>query len=304
MLLSIIIPVFNAEKKIVRCLESLSELKEKSIEFIIVNDGSTDGTKYLCEKYIQRDNRFVLINQKNSGVGKARNMGIVQTKGKYISFIDADDELTTEYNGIIEIIKKIDSDFFAFNHYVKTKEKLEIREREKLLVGENKGDVLVDSFLAGILSCVWNNIYCSNIIKNYNIVFPEDMCMGEDMEFNARYIRHCKNVYYINKIGYKYYFDDSENATNKRKLSYLNDFVKIYDRFVEEKSYYNKLNATFYFPYYIDKVYDILKLHRRNMSSKEKKRFKRSNFYNGLIKYKYRSKWQYIKKWLIRLYII
>ena len=106
-LVSIIIPVFNAEKKIVRCLESLSELKEKSIEFIIVNDGSTDGTKYLCEKYIQRDNRFVLINQKNSGVGKARNMGIVQTKGKYISFIDADDELTTEYNGIIEIIKKI-----------------------------------------------------------------------------------------------------------------------------------------------------------------------------------------------------
>ena len=105
MLLSIIVPVFNGEKKIGRCLESLLILEEDFMEFIIVNDGSTDDTRNICEKYVQKDHRFRLINQKNAGVSKARNTGISLAQGKYIGFVVADDELTSDYNEIVKILK-------------------------------------------------------------------------------------------------------------------------------------------------------------------------------------------------------
>ena len=304
MLLSIIVPVFNGEKKIGRCLESLLILEEDFMEFIIVNDGSTDDTRNICEKYVQKDHRFRLINQKNAGVSKARNTGISLAQGKYIGFVDADDELTSDYNEIVKIIKKTESDFFAFEHYVQTETNLEKRVRNIFSYGENEVNTLYENFLSGTLSCVWNNVYKASIINNYNIQFPDDMDMGEDTEFNARYIKYCQNAFYIEKAGYKYYFGNIGNATNARKISYLKDFVRIYDNFVTIRNSYGKSGFPFYCPYYIEKVYEILKANWRSIEKEEKIAFRKSNFYYELMQYRYKNWKDYIRKLLIRLYIL
>lgn len=304
MLLSVIVPVFNGEKKISRCLESLLSLEEKSVEFIIVNDGSLDGTIEVCEKYLQKDNRFILVNQDNAGVSKARNTGIDWAKGKYIAFVDADDELTSAYNGIIGIIKKTESDFFAFEHYVQSREKMEKRVRNMFSQGINEVSALYENFLSGTLSCVWNNVYKASIVKTNNIYFPIDMSMGEDTEFNARYIQCCHNAFYVDKTGYKYYIDNIGNATNARKTKYLKDFIRIYETFINIRKLYGKPGFPFYCPYYVDKVYGILKENRKNITQEEKNSFRESGFYCELMKYRYKEWKDYLKLLLIRIYIL
>lgn len=303
MLLSIVVPVFNGEKKIARCLESLAAVKSIDVEFIIVNDGSTDGTKIICEDYIKKDSRFHLINQNNGGVSKARNSGLDISQGKYIGFVDADDELTADYNKIIETLKNVDSDFYAFEHFVQTPKELKAENRYLFKPGKNGKRVLYNNFLTGISNQVWNNIYQSDIINKYQIRFPEDMSMGEDCVFNARYLQYCQEVYYINQIGYKYYIDDKGSATNARKLSYLKDFMKIYESFLQIYSSYENLEFPFYCPYYVDKVYEILRENRKEMNMEEKTEFKNSRFYHELMNYKYKSRRQRFRKWIIMIYL-
>lgn len=304
MLLSIIIPVYNGEKKISNCLKSLMRLEASDIEFIVVNDGSTDKTSSICEKFQERDQRFRVVNKINGGVSSARNFGMEISCGKYIGFVDADDELTTEYNEIIKTIKKVDSEFFAFKHFVQTGKIVTVQERNLFKTGINEVESLYRNFLAGIMNCVWNNIYSSSVIKRNHLLFPEDMKMGEDSEFNAQYIQYCNKVYFIDEIGYKYYIDDISSASKANKLCYLKDFMRIYSRYIEIKKIYGHTEQVFYCPYYIELVYEILKKYRKKMLRTEKKEFKESGFYNELMKYKYKKIDQHLKKIFIKLYLL
>lgn len=304
MLISIIVPVYNGEKKIIKCLESLHRLKESDIEFIVVNDGSTDKTSSICDEYMKMDSRFRLINKENGGVSSARNVGITKSIGKYIGFIDADDELTAEYDEILEIIKRIDSDFFAFEHCVQTSGRMEKRVRSLFEVGKNEPESLYRNFLSGIMNCVWNNIYSAAVIKDNQICFPQNMNMGEDSEFNAQYIQNCTSVYFINIVGYIYYVDDMESASNSNRLCYLNDFMRIYEKYDEIKKVYGHKEYSFYCPYYIDKIFEILKKYRKQLSKIEKKEFKDSSFYREIMQYKYKKREHNIKKQIIRLYLL
>lgn len=304
MLLSIIIPVYNGEKKISNCLKSLMRLEASDIEFIVVNDGSTDKTSSICEKYQERDQRFRVVNKINGGVSSARNVGIGISCGKYIGFVDADDELTTAFNEIVKTIRKFGSDFFAFKHFVQTSKNVAVQERNLFTTGINEVEALYRNFLAGIMNCVWNNIYSSSIIKDNHILFPEDMKMGEDSDFNAQYIQCCNTVYFIDEIGYKYYIDDIGSASNASKLCYLKDFMKIYSRYTEIKKIYGYTEYVFYCPYYIELVYEVLKKNRKQMLRTEKKEFKESGFYNELMKYKYKKIDQHLKKIFIKLYLL
>ena len=95
--ISIVIPAYNAGKYIEKCIQSIINQTYRNFEIIIVNDGSTDNTKAICEKYVKLDNRIKLISTENRGAGCARNTGIAEAKGKYISFIDSDDYVCSNY---------------------------------------------------------------------------------------------------------------------------------------------------------------------------------------------------------------
>lgn len=303
MLLSIIVPVFNGEKRIERCLESLTTVKESDVEFIIVNDGSTDGTKSICETYVKRDARFQLINQENGGVSKARNTGLDFSQGKYISFVDADDELTADYNDIIEIIKEVTSTLFGFDSYIQTEKELTRRKRVFFTPGENDRKVLYSNFLTENSNSIWNNIYQLRIIQENGIHFPEEMNMGEDCVFNAQYFRYCHGIYYIDKVGYKYYYDNKSSSSHANKISYLNDFAKIYENLLQIHNSCDDLDFPFGGKYYIQNVFRILRYDRENMSKLQKRAFRKSEFYNALMNFKCNDWKLKIKKWLIRVFI-
>lgn len=303
MLLSIIVPVFNGEKYIVRCLESFSKIEEKEAEFIVINDGSTDCTKELVQEYIKKDSRICLINQENAGVGKARNKGLSYAAGNYIGFVDADDEITTDYNEIIQMAKINESDLYSFDFYVKNKNITKRQERYLYTEGINDRKILYNNFLKGNSNCVWNNLYKNDIIRRNNIHFSEKAGMGEDCTFNAQYFGHCKNVFYMKKTGYKYYADSQGSASKLRKISYLSDFVKVYDAYKGIYKLDEELEFLFDCPYYFDMVYDILQENRGGLSKEEKNKFRQSEFFKTIINCKYNSGKREIKKWIIKWYV-
>lgn len=305
MLLSIVIPVYNGESKIARCLKSINSIQEKNIEIIIVDDGSTDNTNSICKQYVKTDDRFRLIIQKNGGVSRARNTGIRESTGRYIGFVDADDEITKEFENVIDVLKSKEYEIVSFKHSIKTSQTLKNESRYLFESGRNSKAVLYNNYLSGHSNCVWNNIYRADIIKENNIQFPEDMSMGEDSVFNAQYLRHCNEVFFIDKVGYIYYVDDNESASNVGKVSYLQDFIKIYDNF--QKLYDScdceNVKFNFYKPYYINKTYAIIRNNRDKISKQERKNFRESAIYKSITKNVYKSWRCELKKWYIKFYM-
>lgn len=300
MLLSIIIPAYNKEEKIVRCLESLRTLEASDLEFIIVNDGSTDDTKSVCEKYVDLDSRFHLINQKNAGVSAARNTGLDYSKGKYIGFVDADDEISSSYSKIIGVLRTRDYELYGFDYCVQKKDRVLTSKKELLVPGRNNRIALYNSFLTGLANSVWMNIYQSAIIQEHNIRFTPGMVMGEDCEFNSLYLRHCTEIYYITEVGYKYYADDDSSATHQRKLNYLKDLDRMYQAFLAIYHLEKNLEFPFDYAFYMNFVYGIIKKNSSIMTKEQNKEFRNSTLYKVLISKHYENRKINLKKLYVR----
>lgn len=117
-MVSIIVPVYNVENYIDRCIQSLIKQTYKNIEIILINDGSTDGSAEKCLKWSQRDNRIIFVNKKNEKQGPSRNLGILISKGNYIMFVDSDDYVKeTMVESMYNCIKKSDADIVFSDYY-------------------------------------------------------------------------------------------------------------------------------------------------------------------------------------------
>lgn len=300
MLLSIIVPVYNGEKKIARCLESLTKLKEQMLEFLIVNDGSTDCTADIVESYIQRDSRFRLINQENSGVSSARNKGLEQCKAEYVGFVDADDEVTEDYNKVVTSLKKVNCDFYGFDYYIQTAECAEKKTRNLFVPGINEKETLCNNFLSGTSNNVWSNVYKKSIIQKHKLQFDKEMKMGEDSVFNSQYIYHCKDFYYIDCPAYKYYFDDINSASFKNKLEYLQDFSKMYDGFCVIYKIDENLNFSVKWELYFGPVCEILKKYGRQMTKEQNRVFRSSGFYKEISSRKQENWKAELRRWMMK----
>lgn len=300
MLLSIIIPTYNKEDVLARCFKSLMKVKSTQVEFIIVNDGSTDGTERECLKYAKLDERVRVFSIENSGVSGARNKGINESKGKYISFLDPDDEITEDYNRVIEILKARTEDLIGFDYCTQNENLVETHKKKLLKRGDNSKTELFNNFLTGLSNSVCFNIYSAEIIEKYNVRFLEGMAMGEDCEFNSQYIRHCQGIYYIDKVCYKYHIDGSSSATHQRKLSYLKDFQIMYKSYMEIFKLEKGLSFPFDGEFFIGFVYDILKCNKNNIEKMENREFRKSDFYKRIVNYPCKSKKNTIKKYYIK----
>lgn len=137
-MISIIIPIYNVEKYLSKCIESLVGQTYKDIEIILINDGSPDHCLSICEQYSKKDNRIIVINQENKGVSAARNAGLKIAKGEYIGFIDPDDWIAVDmYEGLHSVIKQSDVDmvicgyeYYSEDGALDEKRKYPIRENE------------------------------------------------------------------------------------------------------------------------------------------------------------------------------
>lgn len=204
-ILSIIVPVYNTEKYLIKCLDSLINQSLKNIEIICVNDGSTDDSLNILEFYQKIDNRIKIISKINGGLSSARNIGIRQSNGEYITFVDSDDfiELDT-YEKAIEKFNKSEVDLVYFSTNLIVENNLSRIQDERYFEHKYNGFIkLSNDVLKKMDVCAWNKVYKLSIIRQYDIIFPEGLWY-EDNPFFWSYALLCDGAYFINDKYYNY----------------------------------------------------------------------------------------------------
>ncbi|MCO4639304.1 Glycosyl transferases involved in cell wall biogenesis [Streptococcus infantarius subsp. infantarius] len=212
-LISIIVPVYNTGLYLQKCIESLINQSYENIEIILVNDGSTDNSKQICESYKEKDNRIKVIHKKNEGVSRARNTGIHHSSGEYLCFVDGDDFVMQEYvEYLYELIGdesdiSLTTDMFGnFNKNQVSKEVKELWTPEKA----------VESILCYRvpIGCYCKMFKREFILKN-NLLFSSDIFIGEGFNFNVDCFQRANSVVRGNRKVYYYRRDNELSATTK-----------------------------------------------------------------------------------------
>lgn len=239
-MVSVIVPIYNAESTINRCVESIVNQTFEDIEIILVNDGSTDDSELHIQNWAKKDKRVKAIHQNNQGVSEARNVGIETAQGEYIVFADVDDWMMP--NCIEETMRRhCPGNLTIFGYYADFVDDEGLIKHTKIRVNsENEKDYLVlskiyDLFCKGLFGSVWNKLYEADAIKKNNIKFDSQMNLGEDIVFNVEYIeKGIKEICVINNPLYHYI----ENASGSLSSSYNARFLE------SQKIIYKKFKTT------------------------------------------------------------
>ncbi|WP_298737842.1 glycosyltransferase [uncultured Psychrobacter sp.] len=231
---SIIIPVYNGEQFLERCLESVSSQTYKNIEIIIINDGSTDNTKNICELYLQKEPRARVIHKKNGGVSISRNIGLDLAIGEYIYFVDADDYVLQ--NGIERLVNKAIrnlADLVVAEYYVA----YDTKKTKISPLNIKKSNDFLCSILSGKNhSALWNKLFSRRLFDE--IKFPADVCYIEDKVLISQILMtYQPKIDFLNAPVYVYWqYEQSVTNSNDRRVmdilaahinieSYLDEFT-------------------------------------------------------------------------------
>ncbi len=231
-LVSIILPVYNAQNHLARCVGSICAQTYQNIEIIILNDGSKDQSLPVCEEFRQKDSRILLVDKANSGVSDTRNLGLKLASGKYVEFVDSDDYLDPDFTErLVAAAEENEADFVIAPYKMvipagaskpeqvldKIQDELgvmsvarppEVREYGFLPAGVYDKDTfalrLMDKPASYFYSVLWNKLYRRDILTGNDIQFVSEMRWAEDLVFNLRYIQYAERFVAIDKPGYYY----------------------------------------------------------------------------------------------------
>ena len=222
MLISIIVPAYNCEKTIIKCLESLSKQSYHDVEIIIIDDGSKDNTLKIIREYSQTDNRVKIITQENCGPGAARNAGLKMAKGEYFTFVDADDTVESSYiESMLLLAEKNKLDLVLCKF--KTNKVLKKKISGKCRVVNDKQDILSNIVLLikeGVLNSPYCKLYRTALQKKYDIYMPTTVDIGEDLQFNLMYIQHTNTIGILDLYLYNYHIENSTLTKKYRPNEY------------------------------------------------------------------------------------
>lgn len=255
---SVIVPVYKAEKYVGQCLDSLIDqtIPKEDLEIICVNDGSPDNSLEILNKYAKNDNRIKVIDQENSGVSAARNTGIKNATGKYIAFVDSDDYVDENtYKDAARIAEEKGADILCFGWRNFTDDGEETSRKNCTLKDKTFTDwKKAKSKRASIV--VWNKLYKRDLIVNNNIEFATEIKIAEDECFNLCAYSHAKTIVHTHDVFYNYRVNPN-SATQKMSFScmisnyqkmwkYVNNFYK------KHKINFTLWNKITYFKIYKD----------------------------------------------------
>lgn len=223
-LVSIIVPIYNVEKYLSQCLDSIINQTYNKLEIILVDDGSTDGCANICDEYAKNDYRIRVIHKKNAGLGMARNSGLEIANGDFVVYVDSDDWL--EKNMVEKLLIAIDQEQadFAVCGYQKQTSNGQVLSRNSCCTTKIvfSNDEIKDMVLLPILGttaearndidremCVWTNMYRMSIIKENHLRFVSERAyLSEDLFYNINYIMHVKRAVFIPECLYNYRLND------------------------------------------------------------------------------------------------
>lgn len=295
---SVIIPAYNAEKTIKRCIDSLLQTSRDDIELILINDGSTDHTEEICMIYAEKNRNIRFFSKNNGGVSSARNVGLENAKGKYITFVDSDDFVKNDYFAILDKILRINPDFSILGKAVYDGANY-ISEpgAEKILDNANETtDFLSKALRKQQLNSPVNKVFSRKLIEDNEIRFDERLPIGEDKVFVVQYIMHVTSVVIIDYPIYVISVENSDSLSRKRRenlchhilLEHKLLFQTINDSNLDESARKNYLNAIL-FSYYRSAYTVIAELHKMGYSKSRRLRDTKiiCQSYNHFIKGKF-----------------
>lgn len=247
--ISVIVPVYNGESSIKKCVSSIIEQSYKNLEIIIVDDGSKDSTLSICQGISEKDKRLMVLHQENQGVSAARNNGLQHMSGEYVMFVDADDFLDVDAcQRCIDIINVDDSDIVVANkvfHIGNRIQKNVLYSNQHFLREGNEKDLFIldlmtpyyDRIMNKVpyLSCgVTAKLFKTNLILDNKIEFQEDCRFGEDVLFNMECFQQAKKITYIDFDAY-HFCVNSGSSTHK----FRSDWNKSHETFMDGIDLFN-----------------------------------------------------------------
>lgn len=231
--LSVIIPVYNSEKTIEKCLASICNQTYEKIQIICINDGSKDNSLRVLEKLQESDQRIEVYSQDNAGSSAARNNGIRQAKFNYITFVDSDDEIEPDmYTRMIAYLEENNLDCVACDMYeyilTEPSSYLSLGISKNIIIGKDSITEDIIKPLIGFkergndcLPSLVNKIFVTQIIKENNLIINEGRSYGEDWEFCINYFRHINSMGIVHEPFYHYIHWSKSSLMSKVQLNYL-----------------------------------------------------------------------------------
>lgn len=239
-MVSVIMPVYNAHKYVGTTIESVLNQTYRDFELIIIDDGATDGSGAICDTYAQKDNRIVLIHQKNGGICNARNTGLNIARGKYIAFCDHDDLYQPQYLEIsVRTAETYNTSLVKFAYRSEySHDDLVVRSlQEKVPNKVCQIENLVQNdyeLLNKVIRVLWNGLYRRSIIEKKELRFDENIRAGmEDFLFNLNLLQEIHEVVFISDVLFFHYARLEQSTSEKYNEGRLNDIVKVFHREAE-----------------------------------------------------------------------
>lgn len=262
-MLSVIVPVYNCENHLDRCIASILNQTYKDIELILVDDGSSDKSGDICKRYAKEDKRVIYIYKENGGASSARNTGLDKAKGEFIQFADADDYL--ESNMCKELLASAnESDLVICGYNLIAGDNI-----KQMLPGHSTGNIKdIDRLIPRLFSnwfinSPWNKLYRRSLIKSG---FNTNCSLGEDLLFNLEYLKEVNTFTSINKALYNYISDNEGSLTKRRGEEYIQSIKDVYSgsaefykNFCSCESTMNDITAI-----YVDSFIDFIKCNVKN----------------------------------------
>jgi glycosyltransferase involved in cell wall biosynthesis len=232
-MVSVIMPVYNAKDYVEIAIKSVLNQTYKDFEFIVVDDGATDGSSKICDYYAAKDNRIRLIHQKNKGISSARNTGLAIAKGKYVSFCDHDDIYFSDYlMKSVTTAEALNVSLVKFGHkseYWKNGQLIKIIEEEIPDICIHISELSRNYPLLNLtVHALWNGLYLRSTIVENNIYFNEEIRAGmEDFLFNIKLLKHVNSIAYIPDVLFLHYGRFGLSTSLKYSKNRLNDIMVV-----------------------------------------------------------------------------
>ena len=235
-IISVVIPVYNVEAYIERCVNSVRNQTVENIEIILIDDGSPDQSPVLCDQYAEKDRRVRVIHKKNGGLASARNRGITVATGKYIFFLDSDDWLEKDgLQQLYELAQKYQVDFVRYRAFrtewpgmernvpcrVETVREMQggIYDRKRILQEIYPRLLATRQLTLGPVVGAWGALYRTDFLKKNQIFFFEEIKFSEDILFSAKVILCTQKFYYKEEAGiYHYWYNPDSISKSFRDL--------------------------------------------------------------------------------------
>ncbi len=236
-LVSIVIPVYNGEKVIERCLGSVCRQSYKELQIICIDDGSQDHSLTLLQKIAAKDDRILVIHKENGGVSSARNEGLKRAKGKYVQFVDCDDCLEPNATQtLVDAIISSDVQLVVCGYHSPNNE-IQVSYPKMILDKDALVGAFYDVYRSTYLNPPWNKLF---LREKINAEFPVGISLGEDLIFNLNYISQIDKIYMLDQQLYVYSLGTEQSLTvkyNKNAIADLESKIQSIKEFLPDEAY-------------------------------------------------------------------